>query len=217
MPSQRVLPLLKVQSYTNQNLRLYHADLELSNQDLTVKPWTFLPTGKDMAVSASLSFGDVALAEIAVDTAETDWQPIEVVDLDELEQFKQAGQFAIALYGTPRRMRFSWDPTLDPRRVRINYDEIQPDPQFEGQVATIPSYYATMVACRNAVDCIADILEKTPANEAALMIRMARVSKRLEEFEARWQTKIYAGNKEGRHLRGAFNRGRSGWGRRGRS
>lgn len=215
MPPQRILPLTVVTPRIHEALRFYNAGLELSTANATVKVSApFLPTGVDMTVPTSWAFGDPAMVEIAADGAETDWNPVRIVNLDALETFEQSGERAIAFYGAPAKMRFSWDPSLDPSRVRITYDETISDPQaVDALLDTLPDYYIGMVAARVCLDCIPDMMDKAPEREAALAIRADRHSTRLKEWEKKWEWKTNDKHQQGSTQRPAFNRNRSGWGR----
>jgi hypothetical protein len=215
MPSQRLLPLTVITPRIHEALRFYNAGLELSTHNQTIKVSApFVATGIEMAVPTSWAFGDAALAEIAADGAETDWNPIRIVNLDALETFEHSGERAIAFYGTPARMRFSWDPSLDPERIRISYDEVFSDPQaVDVQIDTLPDYYIGMVAARVSLNCIPDIMDKAPEREGALTIRAQRLTIRLDEWEKKWEWKTNDKHQQGSTQRPAFNRNRAGWGR----
>lgn len=218
MPAQRILPLTVVVPRIHEALRFYNAGLELSTQNQTIKVSApFVVTGIEMAVPASWAFGDAAIVEIAADDAETDWDQVRIVNLDALEIFEQAGQQAVAFFGAPSRMRFSWDPSLETRRIRISYDEVVADPQaIDATLVTLPDYYIGMVGARVALDCIPDLMDRAPDREKALDIRMARLSVRLAEWEKKWESKVNDKHQQGHTSRPAFNRGRDGWGRAGR-
>ena len=136
------------------------------------------------------------------------------MNLDALETFEDSGARAVAFFGTPARMRFSWNPSLDPRRLRVSYDETQRDPNaIDQQLSTLPDYYIGMVAARVSLDCIPDLMDKTPEREKSLEIRAARLTTKLVEWEKKWEWKTNDRHQQGSTTRPAFNRGRSGWGR----
>jgi hypothetical protein len=215
MPAQRILPLTVVSPRIHEALRYYNAGLELSTQNQTIKVSApFSATAIEMAVPASWAFGEAAIVEIAADDAETDWDQIQIVNLDALETYEQSGQRAVAFFGAPSRMRFSWDASLETRRLRVSYDEVVADPQaLDAALGTLPDYYIGMVAARVSLDCIPDLMDKAPEREAALGIRAARLTVRLAEWEKKWDWKVNDKHQQGHTSRPAFNRGRSGWGR----
>jgi len=217
LPPQKVLPLTIVVPAIHEALKFYWADLELSDRNFTLKPWIFLPTDQEMAVSPALAFGKPAIAEIATDSSETDWNSIDIVDFQDLELFEREGQRAVAFFGSPTRLRFSFDPTVTAQRVKVSYDEILLEPQaIDAQIAALPAYYIPMVGARAALDCMADVVERDPSREAAIQIREARLIKRLEEWDKKFENWCATPNQQGPTTRPAFNRGRSGWGRVGR-
>jgi hypothetical protein len=211
LPAQRILPLTIVIPQLHAALSYYHAGLELSSNDQTIKTSEpFSPTDIEIPVPASWAFGDPAIVEIATDSDETDWDPIQIVSRDMLETFEQSGTMAVCFFGTPARMRFSWDPTQDSRRIRILYDEILSDPQaIDSDISTIPDYFVPMVAARVALDCLADVLERAPEREASLAVRGERLLTRLREFEKLWDAKRLGPKKQGVTFRPAFNRNRT--------
>lgn len=215
MPAQRILPLTVVTPRIHEALRYYNAGLELSTQNQTIKVSApFVANAIEMAVPAGWLFGEAAIVEIATDNAETDWDSVQIVNLDALETFEELGTRAVAFFGTPSRMRFSWDPTQDARRLRVSYDEVIRDPQtVDAAILALPNYYIGMVAARAGLDCIADLMEKAPEREKALDIRGARLTVKLGEWEKKWDSKVNDKHQQGHTSRPAFNRGRAGWGR----
>lgn len=217
MPPQRVLPLTVVTVFIHAALKYYNAGLELSTQNALLKVSApFLPSGIEMAVPQSWLFGDAAIAEIAKDSAETDWDPLHIVNLDVLEDAKDSGELAVSFFGTPQRMRFSWNPQQDSRRIRVSYDETQADPTAVDQLlSTLPDYYVPMVAAHVGLDCLPDVMDKWPEREKTLEIRGSRLSVKLVEWERKWDWKQNDHHQQGQTRRGAFNRNRSGWARSG--
>lgn len=215
MPAQRILPLTVVTPRIHEALRFYNAGLELSTRNQTIKvSEPFSATAIEMALPAAWLFAEAAIVEIAANDIETDWNPIQIVNLDALGTFEQSGQRAIAFFGAPPRMRFSWDPSQDSRRLRVSYDEIVSDPEaIDAALRTLPDYYIGMVAARVALDCIADLMEKAPEREKALDVRGARLTVKLYEWEKKWDSKVNDKHQQGHTSRPSFNRGRSGWGR----
>jgi hypothetical protein len=216
LPAQRILPLTLVIPKLHEALRFYWADLELSDRNWTLKPWIFSPTAQEMAVSASLAFGKPALAEIATDSTETDWNPIDIVDIQDLELYEREGKRGVAIFGDPKRLKFSWDPTISSQRVKISYDEILPEPQaIDTQIAALPEYYIPMVAARVALDCMADIIDRDPSRAAAIEVREGRLTVRLAEWERKWDNWRATPDQQAPMTRPAFNRNRNGWARGG--
>jgi hypothetical protein len=217
MPPQRVLPLTGVTVFIHAALKFYNAGLELSTQNALFKASApFVPTGIEMALPNSWLFGDAGLVEIAANSIETDWDLVHIVNLDVLEAAKDAGELAVSFFGTPTRMRFSWDPSQDSRRLRVTYDETVADPTGPDQLLRgLPDYYVPMVAARVSLDCIPDLMDKMPAREKSLEIRSGRLTMKLVEWERKWDWKTQDKHQQGQTQRGAFNRNRSGWARSG--
>jgi hypothetical protein len=217
MPPQRVLPLIGVTVLIHAALKYYNAGVELSTQNALIKVSApFLATGIEMPLPNSWLFGDAALVEIASNVTETDWDLVHIVNLDVLEAAKDAGELAVSFFGSPTRMRFSWDPTQDTRRLRVSYDETVADPAAVDQLLRgMPDYYVPMVAARVSLDCVPDLMDKMPAREKSLEIRGSRLSVKLAEWERKWDWKVQDKHQQGQTKRGAFNRNRSGWARSG--
>lgn len=212
MPSQRELPLTIVYPEINKALRFYGAQAALSDQNLTLKIWgPFSPTDKDMAVSTALNFSDAGIVEILVDEANNIWDPVDIVNKADLAPYEHSGRPAVAFYGTPKRMCFSWDPVADQSRIRVSYDETVPDVATPQSAIFLPEYFAPMVGVRVARPCIAYILKVSPDKKESLDLRLSLLTEEKSEWEAEWKIKRFTSEQQGATRRLPFNRNRPGW------
>lgn len=184
-PTQDQLSLGKVLPFLLDSVQFYGVDLQLSNENFLLRSHTFTPTTKEHLVTAD-SFSVPVSVEIrdASSTNESDWQGIMIANATDVQDTAKDGIVAVAFYGTPPSMRWSFDPAEDIQiECKLWYEPLIEEPSTLAASPQISQAFHSMVAIRTALLCSPHLKggEET-ANQLT-----ATLTTQLAQWEGKWK------------------------------
>lgn len=79
---------------------------------------------------ATAGFQRASFVQRLTDDVRDRWEKVSVVNIDELDNETELGNFAMVFWGNPTQIRLSWDPTLViPSKLRIWHDAATQEPE----------------------------------------------------------------------------------------
>jgi hypothetical protein len=136
---------------------LYITDLQLARQNWLLQKWEFIPSDRDVLVTAS-NFDIPVRLEILTSTtapiSDDDYMDIRMVEHAELGNARKDGDMACAFYGIgpQTRLTLSFDP--QGQNMRLWYEPIVAPPQLLTDVPKLNNAFHTMLKYATAVGCL---------------------------------------------------------------
>jgi len=171
-----ILPLLL------DNISFYLLDLQISGENYLLKSFEYTPTSIDHLVAIS-DFSVPVMIEVRdlQDTSESGWQQIMISNLTDVQSIGRDGNKAVAFYGNPVRVKWSFDPQEDwDVEARIWYEPAAAVPTQLTESPKMSTAFAAMVKLRTALSCAAFLGEAGISLTNTLMAQ-------LNSWEAKWR------------------------------
>ena len=113
-PDQDRLSLGLVLPFLLDSINFYSVDLEISDENWLLKSFSFTPTAQIEYVNAP-GFSLPVSMEIRTtsSTSDTDWESINIANASDVQNMGRDGQRAVAFFGSPTQLRWSFDPVTD--------------------------------------------------------------------------------------------------------
>jgi hypothetical protein len=221
--SQDVLGLGVTIPLVYQANAFYNKDLESSDQNWFVQKAEFYPRSMDEEVSGWATQGPfgtqvkVEVRESQGGTPDLDtWLDVPDVNLANLNAMARDGVRACSFYGTPRRVRFSWDVRERPDFMRVWYEPTVPDFTDLSQRPKLPDYYHSMISHRASLKALPHLLtlhgdEVPPAVVAFVKLQSETLRAELSEWEAAFKEWRTTPRQQARTRIPGFHRRRAGY------
>ncbi len=209
-PTQEKLSLGLVLPHLLDAINFYSVDLDLTDNGWMLSKFDYIPSAKDEVFSAP-NFSDQVSVEVrdVNSTSETDWMPIDIANVDDIQRINRDGGKACAFYGTaPTNIIFSFDPQQDWQiEARVWYKPNIPVPSQLSDSPKLAQAFHTMLKIRTALSCLP--YAKLDGGEGIATNLIAQ----LQGWEKKWDMWVRrdrnAGPIQKRDFRGA--RRSSGW------
>ncbi len=184
-PTQDKLSLGKILPFLLDSINFYGVDLQLSDENWLLKSHTFTPSSKDHLVTVA-DFSVPVSVEIrdVESTIESDWQGILIANASDVQDMGRDGEKTVAFYGTPARMRWSFDPTEVPVECKLWYEPLLEEPSALTSSPQISQAFHSMAAIRTALLCAPHLGLADPAQLTATL------TTQLAQWEGKWKVWI---------------------------
>lgn len=211
-PNQDTLSIGLVLPLLLDSIKFYLIDLQITDENYLLTSQVFVPIDRDSLVTAT-GFSvpvSVEIRDVNSDT-ETDWQAIPILNATDLALASRDAGKGVAFYGTPTRIRFSFDPIEDWEiEARLWYEPLSREPEAFADSPNMSQAFHSMIKIRAALLCI-PLMSK--ADESPLVTTL---STQLAQWERKWNSWINIDRNaipiQKRDFRGP--RGRGDWGSR---
>jgi len=214
---QSKLNLGQALAFLFDSIDFYCVDLLISDENWLLKSYTFTPSSKDDDIVTAPGFAAPVLMEIrdVGSTSESDWRGILTANASDVQDMAQGGVNAVAFYGLPAKMRWSFDPIVDRSvEARLWYEPVANQPSSLTDSPKLSQAFAAMLKLKWAWKAV-PYCSFTP--EEALSLRTA-LAEDLAGWRAKWDLWVY-GDKNARVVQKRDFRGNRrrqfGWGRTG--
>lgn len=182
-PTQDRLSLGLILPFLLDSINFYGVDLQLSPENWLLTSYTFTPTSKEEAVVAP-NFSVPVAVEIrdAASTSESDWQGINIANASDVQDMGRDGMKAVAFYGNPSMMRWSFDPAEDTQiECKIWYEPLATEPSALTHSPQIAQAFHSMITIRTALLCSPHL------GMADAQQLMATLTAQLAQWESKWK------------------------------
>lgn len=187
VPTQDKLSLGLALPLMLDSIDFYLIDLQISDENLLLRQFTFTPSRKDDDVVSAPGFSVPVLMEIrdVASTSDSAWRPILTANASDIQTMARDGVDAVAFYGQAFQslMRWSFDPVNDREiEARLWYEPIAAGPSALTDSPKLSQAFTAMIALHCARACAPYCMEKDAAVALGTFL-----TAQLKEWEAKWK------------------------------
>jgi hypothetical protein len=183
-PTQDKLSLGIILPFLLDSINFYGVDLQLSSENWLLTNEVITPSAKEELVTLSNFSVPVAVEVRSTDSSdEADWKPIQIINASDVQDIGRDGDIAVAFYGTPPYMRWSFDPADSSTELeaKIWYEPRATEPSALTSSPQISQAFHSMITIRTALLCaphigLADATQLT-----------STLSTQLGQWEGKWK------------------------------
>lgn len=183
-PDQGKLSLGLVLPLMLDAIKFYTIDLQLSGENYLLQSFIFTPLNKEGLVTAP-GFSVPVAAEIrdVNSLLESDWKPINISNVTDVNDSGRDGEKVIGFFGTPTSYSLSFDPVTDWNvQVKLWYEPLATEPAILADSPKISQAFHTMIKLRTALACSPYLGIANPEQLTGTLMT------HLGEWERKWKT-----------------------------
>ena len=183
-PKQGELSLGLVLPMLLDSINFYMVDLQLSDENWLLQSSTFIPNAKTDQLVTAPGFSVPVAMEIrdVNSSSETDWQGINIANVTDVQNMGRDGQRAVAFYGTPPKIEWSFDPVEDWEiEARLWYEPVGTLPALLTDSPKISEAFHAMLKIKTALLC-APYMKLDNQEQLALTL-----TTQLGQWEQKWK------------------------------
>lgn len=134
----------------NQVARMMMREARLGDQNQYLQFKKLSSPGREQIVGSILDPNSICTVEIQSDQTSDSRIDIDIVSRTDLNIKEQNGQRAVARFGSPTRLRFSWDPSLSNDTVYVGYEALPEDATDRTSIPNLPESFHDCLQYRSA-------------------------------------------------------------------
>lgn len=180
----------------NQVVRMMMREARLSDQNQYLR---FLPLNspqKEQSIPSIVDPNSICTVELVSDSINDSRTDIDIVGRLDLNLKEERGEYACARFGSPTKIRFSWDPSLSNDVIYVGY-EVLPitDTGDMGDIPRLPESYHDVIVYRAAA-----LFRETVLGKECTPVFLETV----ERLEKQWTAYVDRSAEERPTIRPAF-------------
>lgn len=133
----------------NQVARIMMREARLSEQNQYLRFLTLNSPSKEQAIPSIVDPNSICTVEVLSDVTTDSRADVEIVSRLELNQREEQGRYACARFGSPTRIRFTWNPSDVADTVYVGYELIPTDSQMS-DTPSLPESFHDCISYRAA-------------------------------------------------------------------
>ncbi len=183
-PTQDKLSLGLILPFLLDSINFYGVDLQLSAENWLLTNIVFTPGSKEELVTAPNFSVPVAVEVRTTDsTNESDWKPVNIVNVTDVQDIGRDGDIAVSFYGNPTSMRWSYDPDDSSLELecKLWYEPLSTEPSSLATSPQISQAFHSMITIRTALLCAPHLNLPDPAQ------LIGTLTTQLGQWEGKWK------------------------------
>lgn len=155
-------------------------EARLSEQNQYIRFLSLNAPSKECSIPSIVDPNSIVTCEILVDSVTDTWDDVQIVDRVDINAQESGGRRAVARFGRPTKLRFTWDPSLSSDTLRIGYENLPVDASQPNDIPNLPEDFHDCLTYRSAAILTETILGKSPG--PVFMDMMGRIERQWSQW-----------------------------------